>query len=70
MDTVIRIRELRVQRGETLVLPGVSLTVRRGIVTGLLGPSGKTIFDSREDRFLVVEPKISREDIEEWSSPA
>ena len=39
-DAVIRIRGLRVQRGETLVLPGVSLTVRRGIVTGLLGPSG------------------------------
>jgi ABC-2 type transport system ATP-binding protein len=39
-DAVIRIRDLRVQRGEKLVLPEVSLTVRRGVVTGLLGPSG------------------------------
>ena len=40
IDAVIRIRELKVQRGEKLVLPGVSLTVNRGVVTGLLGPSG------------------------------
>ena len=31
---------LRVVRGGTLVLPGVSLRVRCGVVTGLLGPSG------------------------------
>ena len=36
----VRIRELEVQRGENRVLPGISLDVRRGIVTGLLGPSG------------------------------
>ena len=36
----IRIRELRVRRGGRLVLPGLSLDVRRGVVTGLLGPSG------------------------------
>jgi ABC-2 type transport system ATP-binding protein len=36
----IRIRDLRVRRGGRLVLPGVSLDVRRGVVTGLLGPSG------------------------------
>jgi ABC-2 type transport system ATP-binding protein len=29
-----------VQRGGRLVLPGISLQVRRGAVTGLLGPSG------------------------------
>jgi ABC-2 type transport system ATP-binding protein len=39
-DSSIRIRELRVQRGGRLVLPGISLEVRRGAVTGLLGPSG------------------------------
>jgi ABC-2 type transport system ATP-binding protein len=31
---------LRVVRGGRLVLPGVSLEVRPGVVTGLLGPSG------------------------------
>jgi ABC-2 type transport system ATP-binding protein len=36
----ITIRELRVRRGGKLVLPGVSLDVRPGVVTGLLGPSG------------------------------
>jgi ABC-2 type transport system ATP-binding protein len=36
----IRIRDLRVRRGGRLVLPGISLDVRRGVVTGLLGPSG------------------------------
>jgi len=32
--------ELRVVRGDTVVLPGLSCTVARGSVTGLLGPSG------------------------------
>jgi ABC-2 type transport system ATP-binding protein len=36
----IRIRDLRVRRGGRLVLPGISLDVRPGVVTGLLGPSG------------------------------
>jgi ABC-2 type transport system ATP-binding protein len=36
----IGIRELRVRRGGRLILPGISLDVRPGIVTGLLGPSG------------------------------
>jgi ABC-2 type transport system ATP-binding protein len=36
----VRIEDLRVRRGGRLVLPGVSLTIRRGTVTGLLGPSG------------------------------
>jgi ABC-2 type transport system ATP-binding protein len=36
----IRIRDLLVRRGGRLVLPGISLDVRRGVVTGLLGPSG------------------------------
>jgi ABC-2 type transport system ATP-binding protein len=39
-DHSIRIRDLRVQRGGRVVLPGISLDVRRGVVTGLLGPSG------------------------------
>ena len=36
----IDIRDLRVRRGGTLILPGISLKVPRGRVTGLLGPSG------------------------------
>ena len=38
--TAISIQGLRVRRGGKLVLPDVSLQVRRGAVTGLLGPSG------------------------------
>jgi ABC-2 type transport system ATP-binding protein len=37
---VISVEGLRVRRGGALVLPGVSLEVRTGVVTGLLGPSG------------------------------
>ncbi|HKG08929.1 MAG TPA: ATP-binding cassette domain-containing protein, partial [Gaiellaceae bacterium] len=36
----IGIRDLRVRRGGRLVLPGVSVEIDPGIVTGLLGPSG------------------------------
>ena len=36
----VRVRDLRVERGGRLVLPGVSLDIRAGTVTGLLGPSG------------------------------
>jgi ABC-2 type transport system ATP-binding protein len=38
--TVIAVDELEVQRGGKRVLPGISVTIRRGVVTGLLGPSG------------------------------
>jgi ABC-2 type transport system ATP-binding protein len=36
----VAVRELRVRRGGRLVLPGISLEVAAGRVTGLLGPSG------------------------------
>jgi ABC-2 type transport system ATP-binding protein len=36
----IEVRDLRVVRGGRPVLPGISLTVAPGSVTGLLGPSG------------------------------
>jgi ABC-2 type transport system ATP-binding protein len=36
----ILIRRLNVRRGGRLVLPELSLDIRRGVVTGLLGPSG------------------------------
>jgi ABC-2 type transport system ATP-binding protein len=39
-EASIQVRDLRVRRGGRLVLPGISLDVRHGVVTGLLGPSG------------------------------
>ena len=36
----IAIRDLEVIRGENRVLPGISLDIKPGVVTGLLGPSG------------------------------
>ena len=36
----VAVRDLRVRRGGRLVLPGISLEVATGRVTGLLGPSG------------------------------
>ena len=40
MGAAVRVESLRVVRGGRLVLPGISLAVRSGTVTGLLGPSG------------------------------
>jgi ABC-2 type transport system ATP-binding protein len=40
MMNSVEIKDLRVLRGGRLVLPGISLTVPAGTVTGLLGPSG------------------------------
>jgi ABC-2 type transport system ATP-binding protein len=39
-ETAIEVRDLRVRRGRRIVLPGVSLVIPAGRVTGLLGPSG------------------------------
>jgi ABC-2 type transport system ATP-binding protein len=36
----VRVEDLRVRRGDRLVIPGISLALRSGAVTGLLGPSG------------------------------
>jgi ABC-2 type transport system ATP-binding protein len=38
--TAVRVERLRVVRGGTLVLPGLSCDIESGTVTGLLGPSG------------------------------
>lgn len=40
MNTAVGIDRLRVTRGDTLVLPDLSVEVPRGAVVGLLGPSG------------------------------
>jgi ABC-2 type transport system ATP-binding protein len=39
-DPAIRVQDLRVVRGGTTVLPGLSCGIAQGSVTGLLGPSG------------------------------
>ncbi len=39
-DPAIRVEHLKVVRGDRVVLPDLSLTVPRGQVVGLLGPSG------------------------------
>ncbi|WP_422836477.1 ABC transporter ATP-binding protein [Agromyces binzhouensis] len=39
-DSVIVVRDLHVRRARTPVLHGLSLTVQRGRIVGLLGPSG------------------------------
>jgi ABC-2 type transport system ATP-binding protein len=36
----VRVRDLRVVRGNRLVLPGISFDLPRGVLVGLLGPSG------------------------------
>ncbi len=38
--SAIEVRDLRVERGGRLVLPGISLDVAAGRITGLVGPSG------------------------------
>ena len=40
LNYAVEVRDLRVIRGGNTVLPGISLRVRAGSVTGLLGPSG------------------------------
>ncbi|MBD0338664.1 MAG: ABC transporter ATP-binding protein [Thermoleophilia bacterium] len=40
MNYAVEVRDLQVVRGGNLVLPGISLRVPAGSVTGLLGPSG------------------------------
>lgn len=40
LNNAIEIRGLRVVRGGNIVLPGLDLQIKVGVVTGLLGPSG------------------------------
>jgi ABC-2 type transport system ATP-binding protein len=40
VESAVRVERLEVVRGGNVVLPGISATVPRGRVTGLLGPSG------------------------------
>jgi hypothetical protein len=42
--------------------------LERVLTRSLLEPSAKTIFTTREDRFVVVEPKIAPADVQGWST--
>ena len=67
-DTTVDVSGLEVVRGGRHVLPGVSLTVRRGVITGLLGPSGsgKTTLM----RAIVGVQKVAGGDVSVLSQPA
>lgn len=40
METSIEMSDVSVKRGSSKVLSGIDLRIRRGVITGLLGPSG------------------------------
>jgi hypothetical protein len=40
----------------------------RVLARSLLEPTGKTYFHEGEGRFIVVEPKLTREDVERWAA--
>jgi hypothetical protein len=42
--------------------------VGRALARSLLEPTGKTYFKESEGRFVVVEPKVTREDVERWAA--
>jgi hypothetical protein len=42
--------------------------VARVLARSLLDPTSKTSFDEREGRFIVVEPKLTADDVEEWAA--
>jgi ABC-2 type transport system ATP-binding protein len=67
-DPAIAITSLRVRRGGTLVLDGLSLTVPAGQVTGLLGPSGGG--KSTVMRAIVGVQKIESGTVEVLGRPA
>jgi hypothetical protein len=46
---------------------GRELIIHRILKKSLLEPTGKTIYDSRRmNKFIIVEPKISLDDLNEW----
>ena len=67
-DAVVAVSELEVVRGGQRVLPGISLTVRRGLITGLLGPSGSG--KSTLMRAIVGVQKVARRRVTVLSRPA
>ncbi|HET8873101.1 MAG TPA: ABC transporter ATP-binding protein [Gaiellaceae bacterium] len=67
-ELAIKVVDLRVRRGGKLVLPGISLGIRRGIVTGLLGPSGSG--KSTLIRAIVGVQIVESGEVEVLGSPA
>ncbi len=68
MDTAIRVDRLTVVRGKRRVLDGFSCRITRGVVTGLLGPSGagKTTLI----RAIVGVQRIHAGDVTVFGTPA
>jgi signal transduction histidine kinase len=40
VDTVVSVQDLRVRYGATIAVDGISLSIRRGEIFGILGPNG------------------------------
>ena len=47
-------------------MSGSESIIQRVLRKSLLEPTSKTIFDSRINKFIIVEPKISLTDLNEW----
>jgi len=45
---------------------GSAEVIARVVARSLLEPTGRTFFDENNRRFIVVEPKIDRVDVDEW----
>ena len=68
IEPAIRVDDLRVLRGDVLVLPGLSCEVSAGSVTGLLGPSGSG--KSTLMRAIVGVQKVAAGSVEVLGHPA
>lgn len=51
---------------ELINAPGKESIIQRILRKSLLEPSGKTYYNYRMNKFVIVEPKISLDDLEEW----
>ncbi len=60
--------EMLEEIGDLLHQPmeGKDQVIQRILRKSLLEPTGKTIYDSKRAMFIIIEPKVSLEDLEEW----
>lgn len=57
---------IRIATIELSSASGKEETIRRVLRKSLLEPSGKTYFEDEMNKFVIVEPKISLNDLQEW----